>query len=126
LLEGQLVAIAATERAYLSPDMARLPRGDPRRRMTAALCLYTRDVERRIVPGPWSAAAAELYARCLLICDEDFNAQAFASDEWLADRYGVPVDQVVRKREDLRRRGAVGAGQGPSGAKVSEAAPIPR
>jgi hypothetical protein len=99
--QGELVAIATRRRVFLAPRIAELPEGDPERRFVAAMCLYSRDVDDGEVPGPYSDREAGLYARCVLIPDESFEAHAVDADERLAKRFGVPVDQVVAKRCDI-------------------------
>ena len=69
-------------------------------RFIAAMCLYSHDVDHREVPGPYSDAAAELYARCVLIPDDEFALYGSWSDAAVAWRFGVPLEQVAAKRDD--------------------------
>lgn len=98
---GRLVAAASAQRVYLAPDIARLEPGDPRLRFAAALCLYARDVETGAVPAPYDDAAAEFYARCILIADDDFARRQHEPDTNLAERFRVPLEQIAAKRLDL-------------------------
>jgi hypothetical protein len=98
---GMLVAVATRSRVYLAPEVSALARGHPTLRFVAAMCLYSHDVDRAQVPGPYSDCAAELYARCVLIPDSEFGLHAGWSDAALAWQFGVPVEQVAAKRHDL-------------------------
>lgn len=100
LYRGALVAAATPERVYLRPDIAALEDGHPLLRFIAVMCLYSRDVDTGAVPGPYSNERAELYARCVLIGDDDLAAHRSERDEQLAQRYGVPLEQVAAKRRD--------------------------
>ena len=97
---GDLMAVAATEQVYLDPDVAALAQGNPLARFVAVMCLYSHDVDAGEVPGPYSDELAELYARCVLIPDDDFSAHAQEDDEELADRYRVPLEQIRAKRAE--------------------------
>jgi hypothetical protein len=99
--DGELVAVACSARVFLDPSITVLPRGHPRRRVVAALCLYARDIDSGELPGPYDDAEAERYARSLLIPDEEFELLADECDERLAERFRVPADQIVGKRADV-------------------------
>lgn len=45
----------------------------------------------------------ELNARCLLIPDEEFALCIGETDERLAERFGVPAEQIPAKRRDMVR-----------------------
>jgi hypothetical protein len=98
---GELVAIATRSRAYLAPRIDALAPGDQVLRFVAAMCLYSHDVDEGRVPGPFKNSDAELYARCVLLPDEEFECHAHDRDDELARRLGVPVEQIVAKRRDL-------------------------
>jgi hypothetical protein len=86
---------------YLAPRIDALGVGDPELRFVAAMCLYSRDVDAGEVPGPFTSGDAELYARCVLMPDEEFERHARERDGELARSFGVPVEQVAAKRRDL-------------------------
>jgi hypothetical protein len=65
------------------------------------MCLYSRDVDRRVVEGPYRSEDAELYARCVLLPDEEFEGCLDEPDARLAVRFRVPIEQVSAKRRDL-------------------------
>jgi hypothetical protein len=98
---GELVAIATRARVYLAPEVSRLPRGHPKLRFVAAMCLYSRDLDSGEVAEPYRSEDAELYARCILIPDESFEAHVVDRDEDLASRFGVPVEAITAKRRDV-------------------------
>jgi hypothetical protein len=98
---GELVAIATRARVFLAPAVAVLPRGDPKLRFVAAMCLYSRDIDEGHVPGPYRDEDAELYARCLLLPDDSFGVHSAEDDDDLARRFGVPFEQVAPKRRDV-------------------------
>jgi hypothetical protein len=86
---------------YLAPRIDALGPGDPEMRFVAVMCLYSRDVDEGAVPGPFTSCDAELYARCVLLPDEEFGRHAREGDGELARRFGVPGEQVAAKRRDL-------------------------
>lgn len=108
---GELVAIATRARVYLAPAVSALGRGDPKLRFVAAMCLYSRDVDQGHVPRPYRDEDAELYARCLFLPDDRFVAPAHEDDCDLADRFGVPVEQIAAKRRDIEPMWAAAAGK---------------
>jgi hypothetical protein len=67
------------------------------------MCLYSRDVDEGKVPGPFTGSDAELYARCVLVPDEEFERHAHEGDGELAGKFGVPLAQVAAKRRDRAR-----------------------
>ncbi len=90
---------------WLAPAIDDLPRGHPLRRFVAAMCMYAHDVRHGLVPGPYSDARAELYARCLLLPDRAAAAGADLSDKQLAEAWGMPLEQVRAKRCELGAAG---------------------
>ena len=105
LYDGRPAAVAGATRVWLAPGVDALPRGHPVARFVAAMCLYARDVREELVPGPYSDARAELYARCLLLPDRAAAAAAGLSDQELAEARGVPLEQVRAKRRELEAAG---------------------
>jgi hypothetical protein len=97
---GEPVAVLTSRCAVFAPHIAALPDGDPLLRFVAAMCLYSLDVDSGSVPGPYEPENAELYARCLLIADEEFMLD-HSSNQVLALRFCVPVEQIEAKWHDL-------------------------
>jgi hypothetical protein len=98
---GDLVAIATRSRVYLTPAVEALPPGHPKLRFAAALCLYGRDVCAGAVPGPYDELEGELYARTLVIPDEEIERLWQESDVLLAARFCVPLGEIAAKRRDV-------------------------
>jgi hypothetical protein len=68
------------------------------------LALYARDVLTSELPGdPWRyrPACGERYAREALIPRREFFSVCNRSDVELAARFGVPIEQIARRRRDL-------------------------
>jgi hypothetical protein len=68
-----------------------------------AMCLFAMDVEAGALPGPYREHAAAAFARARLMPRELFVAWLAQPDETIADRFGVPVGEVGRRRCDLTR-----------------------
>jgi hypothetical protein len=98
---GEIVAFATRARVYLAPEVSALPRGDPKLRLVAALCLYSRDLDTGELGGPYRSEDAELYARCVLLPDDEFKLHRHEPDGRLAERFQVPLAQVRAKRIDI-------------------------
>jgi hypothetical protein len=101
---GDLAAIAASERVFLSPRIASLRPEEPLRRFVTVLCLYSRDIDTGALRGPFEQSEAELYARSFLVADEEFSEFAHEEDRLLEQRFGLPVEQVRARRADLAGR----------------------
>jgi hypothetical protein len=99
---GELVAVATRARVHLAPEVASLPRTDPKLRFVAAMCLYSRDLDAGELAGPYRSEDAELYARCVLLPDHEFDRHQHEADGLLAAQFRVPVEQVSAKREDIK------------------------
>jgi IrrE N-terminal-like domain len=102
--QQRAVAMAGPDRVYLAPHIDQRPDDDPLRRFVCFLVLYTRDVQLRHLPGEphrYLPRRAERYARAALIPQGEFAALAHRSDQELAERFRVPVEQIARRRDDL-------------------------
>jgi len=101
---GDVVAVAGASRFHLAPQIEAREPGDPLRAVVALMCVFAGRVHAGELPAPYSDARAELYARCALIDDEEFAcAEADGeSDEAVAARFNVPIEQIDAKRRDLR------------------------
>ena len=103
--EGEVVASVGGSRAYLAPQVDALESGDPLLRFVSLMAAYALEVRHGSVPGPYTHACAELFARLALIDDDQFemlDANGM-SNELLAGHFGVPVGQIEHKRQDLRQ-----------------------
>ena len=101
---GEVVAIAGASRFHLAPHIEAREPGDPLRAVVALMCVFAERVHAGELPGPYSDGRAELYARCVLIDDDEFaRAEADGeSDDGLAARFNVPIQLIHAKRRDLR------------------------
>lgn len=99
----RLAAAASPDRFYLNTHVEALEAEHPDRLFVSFMCCYARDVIEGTLPGPYTDDHAELYARCALVPDDDFRRCQRLSDADLAERYGVPLDQIEPKRRDLIR-----------------------
>lgn len=97
---GEIVATASPLRVHYTPPLDDRPNEDPLRRFVHAMAMYARDIAAGELRGPYRDQDAELFARTFLIADDDFAAHAGESDEQLAERFGVPLEQVAHKRRD--------------------------
>ena len=101
--EGEIVASVGATRVYFVPPIDTLESGDPLLRIVSLMAAYALEVRHGSAPGPYSHAQAEVFARYALIDDDQFemlDANGM-SDELLAGHFGVPVEQIERKRQDL-------------------------
>lgn len=94
------VAIASAERFWLTDDLSALPTGDPLKTWACFMCLYARDVLTGVLPGPYTDADAELFARAALIPDTAFQRLKGLPDEQLAVHFNVPLEQIADQRHD--------------------------
>jgi hypothetical protein len=102
--QGQAFAIADEDRFYLAPHIDRLPDGHPLKTFVCFLALYARDVLNGELPGDpcrYQPACGERYAREALVRAREFRAVAHSSDRELAGRFGVPIEQIARRRRDV-------------------------
>lgn len=97
----EVVAIATPTRVYLAPAVEALPRGHPKLAFVAVMCLYSRDVDTGMLPGPYRSGDAELFARFVLMPNDEFELHRHEPDGKLAARFRVPVEQVRAKRAEL-------------------------
>lgn len=98
---GAIVAVATARRVVFTGPLAESHPNDPVRRFATGMAAYARELEAGALEGPYDQEDAELYARSLLIDDEEFLARAGVGDELLAEYFGVPVEQVSLKRAEL-------------------------
>ena len=95
--------LAGARTMFLAPHIQALPAGHPVLRFVLMLGVFERDVRAGVLPGPFTQARAELFARCALIDDDEFLARfaAGATDEQLAEHFEVPPEQIRAKHHDL-------------------------
>jgi hypothetical protein len=104
--DGEVVGFARPVRIGYTAALERLAREQPLRaralrRFVFAMGLYAIEVSSGRLPGPYEDARAEYFARTFLIDDEAFRRTSTRSDRELAERFGVPGEQIARKRRDV-------------------------
>jgi hypothetical protein len=70
-------------------------------RFACALCLHALEVVTGLEEGPFEQERAERFARELLMTAEEFRSLAGESDAEIAERFGVPFEQVAARRLEL-------------------------
>lgn len=97
-----LVAIVSRRRVHFLPLVDELDQSAPLRRFIYLMAHYAHDVDVGELPGPYTTEAAELYARTVLIDDDELDARTGDTDEDLAEHFAVPLEQIALKRIDRR------------------------
>lgn len=98
---GELVALASARRFHVvAPWLAARTPGDPDLRFVAYMCLCYAEVAAGSLPAQFSSELAERWSRMALI-DPNELVPALESDDALALRWNVPVEQVRMARADL-------------------------
>ena len=100
------VALCDRDDVLLAPDIAVLEPDHPTRRFVSMLCVYSAEIDAGAAPDGarvYSPAASERYARRELMPAELFSPVAHWPDHRLAEAFAVPLDQIERRRRELRR-----------------------
>ena len=100
---GRLVAGVDADEIVLSPQIAELEHDDPRRRFVLAMCKLAAEQARS--QRPYDDAAAERFARTLLMPGFAWRRATGYSAVELAEAFNVPLEQVRRRRSELARVG---------------------
>lgn len=103
VFRGRLCAAATRDHFYLAPHVEVLEDDHPDRLFVSLMCCHARDVLIGCAPGPYGDDHAALSVRNALIDDDDFGRWHQCDDAVLAERYGVPLDQIHAKRLDMQR-----------------------
>src|SRR5918992_538878 len=102
--DGWPVALAGTHSVVFHPallDLAERDQAHPLLRFTCAMAVHAFEVDTGLEAGPFEQHRAERFARELLMPSEQFRANAEETDAELAERFGVPVEQVPARRLEL-------------------------
>ena len=95
-------AIAHDGRVVFCTQIDVLEPEHPVRRFVSALCIWSLDVDAGKLAMPWDQLLLEVYARALLMPAELFEPRdGKLPDHALAADFGVPLEQVELRREDL-------------------------
>ena len=109
--DGRAAAYTDCDQVVLSDRVAVLERDHPLRRFISAVCVFSCEADAGYVPGGWSSASAELYARALLMPTELFYPhERVLADHQLAEHFAVPLEQVRARRGDLAAQRAARGG----------------
>lgn len=103
--QGEIVATVGARRFWLAPQIDALTDDDPRAMFVALMAAYALQIRDFPDLGPYSDERAERFARVVLMNDEEFaiaDANAL-TDQVIAGHFGVPVEQVGKKRLDVRQ-----------------------
>ena len=98
---GRPAIFVADGRAHLAPAVDALEADHPIRRWTMCLAFFALSVIDGAIPGRYTAARAEHFARCALIPEREFVALECYDDAVLAERFGVPLEQIAQRKRDL-------------------------
>jgi hypothetical protein len=82
-----------------------LPAGHPRLRMLIYMARYAQLIADGERPGPYSDEDAQRFARAALIDAAQLRAHRDESDEQLAARFNLPLEQIPAARRDLATAG---------------------
>ena len=98
---GRVSAVAAPGGIQLLPHIDALEEDHPSRRWVFCLCLFALDVIEERLHGSYSDTRAALFARQVLMPDDEFRSLAGYDDATLAECFNVPLEQIAEKRIDL-------------------------
>ena len=105
---GRIVAVAGATRCYFAVDDL----DEATLNFVAAMCLCKREVDEGRLDGPFNSQLAAKWARLVLIGPHNFAGRP-TTDEHLAERLGVPMQEVTIARREFgsthspRRSGSV-------------------
>jgi hypothetical protein len=102
--DGEIVATVGARRFYLAGAMRELDDDDARVLFVCFMATYALQLRDEPDLGPYTDERAERFARCLLMDDDEFvmlDANGLG-DRLLAGHFGVPFEQVDKKRDDIR------------------------
>lgn len=97
-------ALATERRVTLVGGLQDLPDGHPTLRFVIYMALYARDVMTAELPGPYTDQDAEAFARACLIDPDQLTNHAHESDQQLAQRLGLPAEQIHLARSEHEPR----------------------
>jgi hypothetical protein len=100
---GEIVATAGARRVYLAPRILDLDDEDPLVMFVSLMGAYALQIRDDADLGPYTDEHAERFARCVLIDDDEFRILDAnrLEDAVIAGHFGVPIEQVDKKRRDI-------------------------
>ncbi len=99
--EGWPAAIVDRASLELAAHIEVLELEHPLRRFVSAMALFALEIDAGQLPGPYSDAIAKLYARCILIPDDEFIDYLLCPEHRVAELFNVPLEQIRLKRLDI-------------------------
>ncbi len=104
---NEVWAVAGASRVYLAPQAVLLPPYSPLAVFVMCMASYAVRVHQGSAPGPYTDRRAELFARLVLMDDDEFSRldALDIGDRTLAGHFVVPVEQVAEKRADIEELG---------------------
>jgi hypothetical protein len=102
--DGAVVATVGARRFYLAGPLRELESDEPRVMFVCVMASYALQLRHEPDLGPYTDERAERFARCVLIEDDEFSMLDAngLGDALLAGHFGVPLEQVQKKRDDIR------------------------
>ena len=102
--QGELVAAVSLERLHiLAPWLLDRPGGDPELRFVAMMCACARQVLTGKLPGPYTEALGEEWARAALVDEQSLLSVAALTHDDAAAALGVPHEQMRAIRAESQR-----------------------
>lgn len=101
---GHVVARVTADQGYLDGRIGALERGHPVRRFVAGMCVWALEIERGVIPGPYTDERAARYTRWLFMPPEDFGRVDRLANHELAEHFNVPLEQVEIHRQEVFRQ----------------------
>jgi hypothetical protein len=98
------VALVNARRATLLGPVAELPAGHPQLRLTVYMAIYAQLIASGQRRGPYDDQDAQRFARDALIDPHELARDEHQTDQRLAQRFRVPVEQIAAARAELLGR----------------------
>jgi hypothetical protein len=105
--EGRAGAWIGERRVSLADWVLELDDSDPVRRWMMSRAFFVLELQGGHIPGAFSEARADHFARCALMPDDEFAPLGEREDVAIAAHFGVPVAQVPAKRLDMQIHAAL-------------------
>ena len=99
--EDKPAAWIGDRRVSLAPWVLDRDPADALRRWIVCRAFFVLELQEGALTGQYSDARADHFARSALMPDDEFLQLGARDDEVIAERFGVPVQQVGAKRMDI-------------------------
>lgn len=101
---GRPAALVGIRRLSFLGDVRHRPPGDPVVRVVCLMAYYAQLVLGGEMAGPYTDEEAERFARLALIDERELARHCGESNDALANRFRVPVEQVAQARKEFGER----------------------